>query len=136
MNDPLPPDGAPAPPPATASTPQAPLPAGGWERDTLERLMFASLHEQRQARRWRTFVRLAWLGFLVVCVCLGFSAFYELIEWAAALMLGQGADEFLGTQGDPWDTQSDMLFALLGGVAAQLSMARWQDAQMRRLDQM
>ena len=76
------------------------------------------------------------LGFIVVCIVLAISASYELIEWAAALMLGQGADEFLGTQGDPWDTQSDMLFALLGGVAAQLSMARWQDAQMRRLDQM
>ena len=48
------------------------------------------------------------LFFIVVCICLAISACYELIEWGAAVGLGQGADEFLGTQGDPWDTQSDM----------------------------
>ena len=73
------------------------------------------------------------LGFIVVCIVLAISATYELIEWAAALVLGQGADEFLGTQGDPWDTQSDMFFALLGSVIAQWSMGRWQDTQIRRL---
>ena len=74
------------------------------------------------------------LAFLAVCIVLAISATYELIEWAAALMLGQGADEFLGTQGDPWDTQSDMFFALVGGVSAQLLLARWQDRQIRALD--
>ena len=54
------------------------------------------------------------LAFLVGCVVLAISATYELIEWGAAVALGQGADEFLGTQGDPWDTQSDRLWALLG----------------------
>lgn len=84
-------------------------------------------------------VRGAWvrgrkmLAFLVVCVVLAVSATYELIEWAVALLLGQGADEFLGTQGDPWDTQSDMFFALLGGVASQLLTARWHDRQIREL---
>jgi putative membrane protein len=73
------------------------------------------------------------LAFLVVCVVLAISASYELIEWAAALILGQGAEEFLGTQGDPWDTQSDMFMALLGACAALLLFARWQDRQMRRL---
>ena len=53
------------------------------------------------------------LVFLVICVVLAISACYELIEWMSAIILGQGADEFLGTQGDPWDTQSDMLFALM-----------------------
>ena len=53
-------------------------------------------------------------GFVVLCVVLAISASYELIEWGAAVALGQGADEFLGTQGDPFDTQSDMGFALLG----------------------
>jgi putative membrane protein len=53
-------------------------------------------------------------AFLSVCVALAISALYELIEWWAALALGQGADEFLGTQGDPWDTQSDMFLALVG----------------------
>ena len=73
------------------------------------------------------------LAFIAVCVVLAISATYELIEWAAALMLGQGADEFLGTQGDPWDTQSDMFFALIGGVTAQVLLARWQDRQIRAL---
>ncbi|MNV64247.1 Inner membrane protein YjdF [compost metagenome] len=73
------------------------------------------------------------LVFVVLCVVLAISATYELIEWAAAVALGQGADEFLGTQGDPWDTQSDMAFALLGGVVALCSLSRWQDSQIARL---
>jgi putative membrane protein len=73
------------------------------------------------------------LAFLVVCVVLAISATYELIEWAAALALGQGADEFLGTQGDPWDTQSDMFLALLGAVTALLLFSRLQDRQIRNL---
>lgn len=54
------------------------------------------------------------LGFIVVCIALAISAAYEVVEWGAALALGQGATEFLATQGDPWDTQSDMFFALVG----------------------
>ena len=73
------------------------------------------------------------MNFLVVCVVLAISASYELIEWAAALALGQGANEFLGTQGDPWDTQSDMLFALIGSVTALLCFARIHDRQLTRL---
>lgn len=73
------------------------------------------------------------LAFVVVCIVLAISASYELIEWAAALALGQGADEFLGTQGDPWDTQSDMGFALLGALVALLTLAHWQDRQIARL---
>lgn len=72
------------------------------------------------------------VGFLVVCICLAISAVYELIEWAAALSLGQGADEFLGTQGDQWDTQSDMFMALLGALAA-LSLSRWHDHRMQAI---
>ncbi len=75
----------------------------------------------------------AMLNFLVVCVAMAISASYELIEWGAAMAMGQGADEFLGTQGDPWDTQSDMLFALIGSVVALISLARVQDAQVGRL---
>lgn len=70
------------------------------------------------------------LGFIVVCIVLAISATYELIEWAAALLLGQGADEFLGTQGDPWDTQSDMFFALLGVVTALIGFSHWQNRQI------
>ncbi len=72
------------------------------------------------------------LGFLVVCVVLAISAVYELIEWAAALALGQGADEFLGTQGDPWDTQSDMFLALIGACTALLALGRVHDRQLAR----
>ena len=74
-----------------------------------------------------------WLFVLVVSVCLAFSAFYEMIEWWAALLGGEGATEFLGTQGDPWDTQWDMFLALVGAVVAQLALARSHDAQMQRL---
>ena len=73
------------------------------------------------------------LAFVVVCVVLAISAMYELIEWGAALALGQGADEFLGTQGDPWDTQSDMFFALIGAVTALLLFSRIHDHQIQRL---
>ena len=73
------------------------------------------------------------LAFLVVCVVLAVSASYELIEWGAALALGQGADEFLGTQGDPWDTQSDMFCALLGALSTLLLFARGHDRALRRL---
>jgi putative membrane protein len=73
------------------------------------------------------------LAFLAVCVVLAISATYELIEWGAAVALGQGADEFLGTQGDPWDTQSDMLFALIGGASAMLFFSRLHDRQLIRI---
>lgn len=70
------------------------------------------------------------LAFVVVCIVLAISACYEFIEWGAALAMGQGADEFLGTQGDPWDTQSDMFFALIGAVVSLLTMSRWHDRQL------
>lgn len=73
------------------------------------------------------------LAFLVVCVVLAISVTYEFIEWGAALALGQGADEFLGTQGDPWDTQSDMFMALVGACAALASLARLHDRQIAAL---
>jgi putative membrane protein len=72
-------------------------------------------------------------AFLAVCVALAVSAVYEMIEWWAALALGQGADEFLGTQGDHWDTQSDMFLAMLGAVAALALFSRLQDRQMQAL---
>ena len=73
------------------------------------------------------------LAFVVVCVVLAISATYEFIEWGVALALGQGADEFLGTQGDPWDTQSDMFFALIGAVTALLLLSRVHDRQIQRI---
>ena len=73
----------------------------------------------------------AWLNFLVVCFCLAFSAFYELIEWAVAAMTGGTAEAFLGTQGYIWDTQSDMAFALTGAVAALVLLGRLHDRQLK-----
>lgn len=73
------------------------------------------------------------LTFLVVCVVLAISATYELIEWGAALALGEGADAFLGAQGDPWDTQSDMLFALIGATVSLATLSAVHDRQIERL---
>ena len=73
------------------------------------------------------------LSFIVICIVLAISASYELIEWAAALSLGQGAEEFLGTQGDEWDTQSDMFFALIGSITALLLLSQWHDRQIAKL---
>jgi len=72
-----------------------------------------------------------WLFFLVVCVCLAFSAFYELLEWWSALIGGAAAESFLGTQGDVWDTQWDMFLALLGAVSAQSLLRRGHDRSMQ-----
>lgn len=74
-----------------------------------------------------------WLIVLVTSVCLAFSALYELIEWGTAVTLGQSADAFLGTQGDPWDTQWDMFMALTGALAAQALLARLHDRQLAKL---
>lgn len=74
------------------------------------------------------------LAFIVVSIVLAISATYEFIEWGAALAMGQGADEFLGTQGDQWDTQSDMFFALIGAVTALLCFSGMQDRQIARLE--
>jgi putative membrane protein len=76
-----------------------------------------------------------WLTFLVVSVCLAISALYELVEWWAALIGGEGADAFLGTQGDQWDTQWDMFVALLGAATALLIFSRFHDRQITRLEE-
>ncbi len=74
-----------------------------------------------------------WLFFLVCCVCLGISACYEFVEWWTAVLSGDSATAFLGTQGDPWDTQWDMFLALVGALTAQLTLARGHDRQLERL---
>lgn len=71
--------------------------------------------------------------FLAVCIALAISAFYELIEWWAALVMGGSAEEFLGTQGDVWDTQWDMFLALTGAILALLALGRRHDRQLVRL---
>ncbi len=124
----------------------AEVPAGFWFRDLLglsrnhyDRLghLFQGLVPALVARELllrRTPLRPGgWLFTLVTSVALAVSALYELGEWLAAVILGQGADAFLGTQGDPWDTQWDMFMALLGALLAQLLLARLQDRQLARL---
>lgn len=74
------------------------------------------------------------LIFLPICVAMTVSACYELIEWAAAVGLGQGAEQFLGTQGDPWDTQSDMFMALIGSTMALLVFSALQNRQIGKLN--
>lgn len=75
-----------------------------------------------------------WLFLIAVSICLAFSAFYELIEWWSAVFVGEGATEFLGTQGDHWDTQWDMFLALCGAIVSLLLLSRWHDRQLRELD--
>jgi putative membrane protein len=75
-----------------------------------------------------------WLTFLTLCVCLAISASYEFIEWWTAEIEGSEATAFLATQGDPWDTQWDMLFALIGAIVAQLMLARYHLRLLARLD--
>lgn len=74
-----------------------------------------------------------WLGFLVVCVCLAISAFYELLEWWVAVLSGTAADAFLATQGYVWDTQSDMGTALFGAIAALVLLRKTHDAQLEKV---
>ena len=71
-----------------------------------------------------------WLVYLVLAACLSFSAFFELIEWWAALIYGGEADAFLATQGDVWDTQWDMFLCLCGAAASLLLLSRWHDRQL------
>ena len=75
-----------------------------------------------------------WLFVIVVALCLAISALYELFEWGVAISTGTAADAFLGTQGDPWDTQTDMAFALLGALISLLLLGRIHDRQLNRIN--
>jgi len=121
----------------------AEVPAGDWMRDLTggERNNYDKLGHLAQgfvpamvARelllRLHVLANKSWLGFLVICICLAISAFYELIEWWVALISSEAAESFLGTQGYVWDTQSDMFMALVGAVAALLLLSRMHDRQL------
>lgn len=75
-----------------------------------------------------------WLAFLVVCVCLAISACYEVLEWWVAVLSEEAAEAFLGTQGYLWDTQADMMYALIGAIAALVLLSRMHDRQIARLE--
>lgn len=81
----------------------------------------------------RNVVRGGWLVLFVISIALAFSAFYELIEWWVALLSDEAADAFLGTQGYVWDTQSDMLMALIGAISALVFLSHWHDVQLSLL---
>ena len=123
------------------------VPVGDWLRDVLD---FERNHYDRLGHLMQGFVpaillreifvrngvfaRKGWLAFCVISFCLGFSAFYELIEWAAALVSEEAAESFLGTQGDHWDTQWDMFLCGVGATAALLLLSRSHDASMHKID--
>ena len=124
----------------------AQVPVGDWVRDTfgLERNPYDRFGHLVQGFVPAVLVRellsrtsplrgSRWLAPLTVCACLAFSACFELLEWLAAEIGGHGADAFLATQGDVWDTQWDMLMALLGAAASQLLLARRHDRQLQEL---
>lgn len=75
-----------------------------------------------------------WLNFIVVCVCLSFSAVYEFLEWGVAVLSGESADAFLGTQGYVWDTQSDMLYATIGAICMLILLSKTQDNQIKKIN--
>ena len=81
--------------------------------------------------RLQIFSSAAWRNFFIVCFCLAFSAFYELLEWWVALLSDEAAEAFLGTQGYAWDTQSDMGWALFGALLGLLVLGEWHDKQLR-----
>jgi putative membrane protein len=125
----------------------AEVPFGFWMQETLG---FARNHYDRIGHFAQGFVpamvareilirrspvgRSRWLPFLAICFCLAFSAFYELIEFWTAVATGEAAEAFLGTQGDPWDTQWDMMLALIGAITALLLLSRVHDRQLQRLE--
>ena len=76
-----------------------------------------------------------WLAFIVVSICLAFSAVYEFVEWWVAAATGTAAEAFLGTQGDVWDTQKDMLMCTIGAIAALLTLSRAHDRQLKVITQ-
>lgn len=84
--------------------------------------------------RLKIVVKRGWLSFIIVCICLAISAFYELVEWWAALLSGEAAEAFLGTQGYVWDTQSDMALALVGAILSLILLSKIHDSQIRNIE--
>lgn len=110
----------------------------GWERNNYDKVghlaqgFVPAILAREILIRNGVVTKRGWLSFLVVCVALAISAFYELIEWWVAVLAGASSEAFLGTQGYEWDTQSDMALALIGAVAALALLGRWHDRQLGR----
>jgi len=109
----------------------------GWQRNNYDKLghfaqgFVPAIVAREILIRKKVIASSAWRNFFIICFCLGFSAFYELIEWWVALLSGESAEAFLGTQGYIWDTQSDMAWALSGAVIALVVLGGLQDRQLR-----
>jgi putative membrane protein len=114
-------------------------PVFGWERNHFDRLghfmqgFVPAIIAREMFVRLQIVNRKKWIPFLVVSVCLAISAFYELVEWWTAHLSGSAADDFLGTQGDVWDTQEDMCMALVGVVCALLFLSYFHDRALRKI---
>jgi len=114
-------------------------PVFGWERNNYDKLghfmqgFVPAILAREILVRKAVVASSAWRNLFIISVCLAFSAFYELLEWWVAIATGTASEAFLGTQGYIWDTQSDMFLALLGAVAALVSLARLHDRQLARL---
>ena len=113
--------------------------AFGWERNNYDKVGhfmqgFVPALLAREILVRKQIVNFAgWRNFIILSICLAFSAFYELIEWWAALLIGEDADAFLGTQGYVWDTQSDMAWALLGAITCVITLKKLHDQQIKPL---
>jgi putative membrane protein len=111
----------------------------GWQRNNYDKLghlaqgLVPAILAREVLIRQQVVRGTAWRDLLVVCFCLALSAFYELLEWWVALLAGAASEEFLGTQGYVWDTQSDMAWALFGALLALIALGRWHDRQLGRL---
>ena len=111
----------------------------GWHRNHFDRLghfmqgFVPALIARELFIRLRVVNAVGWRLAIIILICMGISALYELLEWATALYSGEAASAFLGTQGDVWDTQEDMFMALVGAICALLIMSFWQNRQMRKL---
>jgi putative membrane protein len=116
-------------------------PIFGWHRNHYDRLghlmqgLVPAIIAREVLIRLEVLKREKWLTFLVLSICLGISAFYELIEWWTALASGAAAIDFLGTQGDVWDTQSDMFCAFIGAICALLFLSALHNRAIRKLEE-
>jgi putative membrane protein len=111
----------------------------GWERNNYDKVghfmqgFVPALIAREILIRKQVVSTNGWRHFLIISICLAFSAFYEIIEWWAALLIGGNADAFLGTQGYIWDTQSDMAIALIGAISCLLLLTHVHDRQLSEL---
>jgi len=110
-----------------------------WQRNNYDKLghfaqgFIPAIVARELLIRHAVVARRGWLPFIIVSICLAFSAFYELIEWWVAALSGEAAEAFLGTQGYVWDTQSDMMVAMIGAIVALLTLRRWHDRQLVKI---